>query len=445
MELIDVLIEKRAAAQAALEELLKAPTEEKRDLNEEEAQRFSSLRSDIESYDARVAELREYVAQSEVAAKAAAEMTTSLVRVKAEPPVYGFRGAPSFVSDAYRAQFVGDSQAQARLARHNEMMLDTAYREFRDVGTAAFGALIPDQFLTSLYAPLARAGRPFANLCNRLTLPPSGMVFKIPRLTTGTAVASQATENTEAQETNLDETTLSVDVRTIAGQQDVSRQALERGEFSDDLVFGDLVGAYVTELDNQVLNGAGTSGTHLGVRQVTGINSVTYTDATPTVGEAYPKIADAVQQINTGRFLPPDLVVMHPRRWAWFMAAVDTQNRPLVVPAANMPMNAIGVGEADVYGQVVGQILGIPIITDANVATNLGAGTNEDIIIIVRRADMLLWELAGGVPFQLRFEQTLGGALTVKLVVYSYSAFTGGRYPEAIGTVGGTGLVTPTF
>ena len=78
--------------------------------------------------------------------------------------------------------------------------------------------------------------------------------------------------------------------------------------------------------------------------------------------------------------------------------------------------------------------------TDGNMPTNLGSGTDEDRIIAVRRADQLLWEQGNGSPALLRMEQTAGGNLTVKMVVYAYSAFTAGRYPTAVSVLGGTGL-----
>lgn len=115
------------------------------------------------------------------------------------------------------------------------------------------------------------------------------------------------------------------------------------------------------------------------------------------------------------------------------------------MPNTNGAINAVGVGNAAEYGQVVGTLHGLPVITDANIPTNLGAGTNEDIVIVAKLDDLLLWEQDGGMPRELRFEETNGGNLTVKVVVYGYSAFTAGRYPKSVATIGGTGLVTPTF
>jgi hypothetical protein len=48
----------------------------------------------------------------------------------------------------------------------------------------------------------------------------------------------------------MDDTKLDVSVVTVAGQQNVSRQALERGTNIDSLVMADLVSAYHTNLDS---------------------------------------------------------------------------------------------------------------------------------------------------------------------------------------------------
>ena len=55
-----------------------------------------------------------------------------------------------------------------------------------------------------------------------------------------------------------------------------------------------------------------------------------------------------------------------------------------------------------------------------------------------------LWEDPAA-PVYLRCEQPNAATLGVLLVLYGYFAYTLRRYASAIGSVGGTGLVTPTF
>jgi HK97 family phage major capsid protein len=365
-----------------------------------------------------------------------------------EPPVYAERSETSFFADAYRHQFNHDTDARERLERHGRQQHDL-FRErglqLRDVGTGAFAGLTIPQYLIDLYAPLARAGAPLlAAIPRKLQLPATGMVLDLSTITTGSAVAAQATENSGVQETDIDDTLLTVNVRTYAGQQDVSRQALERSEMVDTVVFADLVMDYFTKLDAALISGAGTSGTHKGITASSGIISKTYTDGSPTLPELYPKVADAIQAIASQLYRPATTIFMHPRRWGWATAALDSSNRPLVVPDAQGPFNALAVGDAPEYGAVVGTMQGLPVITDANITSTNGASTNEDQILVERLVELLFWQEADGNPRQFRFEQT-NAPQSVRLAVWGYSAFTAERYPTGNAVISGTGLATPSF
>ena len=355
-----------------------------------------------------------------------------------EPDMYRKGGDHSFIADAWSSR-QGDYKAQERLNKHQNF-------EARDVGTGAFTGLVVPQYLVDEYAPIARAGSAFYNAVPKKDLPAYGNKIEISRITTGSQAAEQASENSAVQETNMDDTLLTVNVDTIAGQQDVSRQALERGGqpgFSmENIIFQDLVAAYFGKLDELMINGSGSSGQPLGIRNVSGLNTVTYTHGTPTVGEAFPKLADAVQKVNANRFAPAQAIIMPPRRWGFFTAGVDGNSRPLVLPAGNNPDNAMGVGDAAAYGNVVGNLLGLPVITDANITTTDGGGNDQDQIYVVKADDHILFE---DNLFQLKFEETNAGSLTTKMVVYGYVAFASGRYPTGITKIQGTGLITPSF
>jgi hypothetical protein len=172
---------------------------------------------------------------------------------------------------------------------------------------------------------------------------------------------------------------------------------------------------------------------------------VTYTDASPTVAELYPKLMDAVQKVQTTFFAGPNAIIMHPRRLAFILAALDSSNRPLAVPTpvAFNPM-ATGQGSAQ-YGNSGYSIAGLPVITDANVATDKGAGTNQDTIYVGNMQELHLWEQGDGSPMMLRFDQPKAAELDITVIVYGYAAYTANRYPNAWAQINGTGLVTPTF
>jgi HK97 family phage major capsid protein len=335
----------------------------------------------------------------------------------------------SFFCDLYAAR-KGDPAAQERLGRHQ--------KETRDVSTGDPGAgvFVPPLYLDQMWAELPREGRPFADVLPKLPLPDVGMTLTVPRITTATTTAIQAAEANAVSETDIDGTLLSVGVRTIAGQNDVSLQALERTlPGMDFLIFQDLRADYDEQLDTQLISGSGSSGQHLGVDAVSGINTVTYTDSTPTAAELVPKIYDGIQQIAAGRFRRADVIVLHPRRAAW-LASNLSSTFPLF--QLGTLMQAAGSQQAG----FVDNFAGLRVVIDANISTEIGASTDEDEVLIVRSADLFLAEG----PLRVRvFDDVLSGTLQVRLQVVAYSAFVSGRQPEAIARIRGTGLKAPTF
>ena len=440
MSFSKTLIEKRDASLAKAEAIVEAAQAEARELTPEQDAEIAASLDEVRSLDEQIKTHSELEKRSAEAAELRKEKkfdaAVAPAVVKSEARTYSPKAETSFIADAYAAQFTNDFAAKDRLARHmNEEKI-----ERRDVTSANFAGLVVPQFLTELAAPFARAGRPFLDVARKHQLPDSGLVISISKVTTGSATAVQ-TEGAAVQETNMDDTKLDVSVVTVAGQQNVSRQSLERGTNIDSLVMADLVSAYHTNLDSLFVTTSATSLTNT-ITQV-----VTFTDGSPTVAELYPKIVDAVQRIQTNFFGGPNFILMHPRRLAFILAAVDTQNRPLAVPVPNFngqPAFASGNG-APVYGNSGYTMLGLPIITDANVITTNGVGNNEDVIIVGNTQEAHLFEQGGGEPMMLRFEQPKAAELDVTMIVYGYSAFTANRYPNAFALVGGTGLVTPTF
>ena len=434
MALSEKLIEKRDAHLATAQGIVDAAEAEVRDLTTEENDQIGVALRSASDLDAQIEQHKELEARNAKAAEMRAQSgITAPAVVKSEPRTYSRENRnASFLADAFAAQFNNDFGAKERLARHmNEEKV-----ERRDVTSANFAGLIVPQFLTELAAPLARAGRPVADIARKHALPAAGLTISISKVTTGSSTAVQ-TEGSAVSETNMDDTKLDISVVTVAGQQTVSRQALERGTGVDALVMNDLIRSYHTTLDAQVVGEINTSAGQ----------SVTATDASPTVAELYPKLLDAIQKVQTTYFGNPNVIVMHPRRLAWILAALDTTNRPLAVPVPQSPMNALAVGDGGVvrYANSGYAIAGLPVVTDANVATNLGAGTNEDAIYIGDTNELHLWEDGDGAPMYLRFDQPKAAELDVLAVVYGYSAYTANRYANAWAKVTGTALVTPTF
>ena len=357
-------------------------------------------------------------------------------RVVREEHVYR-KDTQGFLADVVSA-YRGNIGALQKLERHNMQMRDLGFNiEKRDVTTSDPGAagFLPPIYMAEAWAELPRGGRPFADKVRKMPLPPTGMTVSIPKVQSGVSVASQNGENTAISETDADSQTVTASVRTIAGLNDMSLQAFERTAPGWDMIVAqDLRAAYDAELDRQLLNGTGASGQHKGIRVVSGVNTVAYTDATPTAQELHPKLYDAIQKIATNRFKQATHLIGHPRRSAWLASNLSTAF-PLLQQGGLMQ----AVGQQD--GGFTKVIAGIEWIDDPNVGTLLGAGT-EDEIYAVYMPDFILME---DTPRFEVFRDVLSGTGEARLRLWSYSAFASERQASAISIISGTGLIAPTF
>lgn len=346
-----------------------------------------------------------------------------------------------FLMDISRQFLFQDVEASSRLSQHmREERVERAEYFQRATGTGNFAGLTIPQYLTDLYAPATAALRPFADACNRHPLPDAGMSVNISRITTASSAALQAAENDAVSETNMDDTLLTIPVQTAAGQQTVSRQAIDRGSGIEDVTMQDLFNRVATVIDSTLLNQATT-----GLSAVA--SAVSYTDASPSGAELYPKILGAAAGVEAALLAmgKPNIAVMHSRRWYWLTSQMSA-TWPMV-NWTNLPVQAAGIANAgSSYNSGARGVLpcGLEVIVDNNIATNLGTGTNEDELYVVPSSECHLWEDPKA-PMFIRAEQTKAANLGVLLVAYSYFAYTFGRYSNGMQKVSGTGMVTPTF
>ncbi|HZX38904.1 MAG TPA: hypothetical protein VFF37_11315, partial [Streptomyces sp.] len=329
-----------------------------------------------------------------------------------------------FLMDISRQFLFQDVEASHRLSQHmREERVERAEYMQRAVGTGAFAGLTVPQYLTDLYAPATAALRPFADVCNRHPLPEAGMSVNISRVTTASSAAVQASENAAVSETNMDDTLLTVNVQTAAGQQTVSRQAIDRGTGIEDVTMQDLFNRVATVLDSTLLNQATNGLTNVA-------NANAYTDGTPTGAELYPKILGAAAGVEAALLAMgrPSHAVMHSRRWYWLSSQMSS-TWPMI-NWAGIPVQASGTANPNSsYASGPRGVLpcGLEVVVDNNIATNLGAGTNEDEIYVVPSSECHLWEDPNA-PLFIRAEQPAAASLGVLLVAYSYFAYTFGRY-----------------
>jgi HK97 family phage major capsid protein len=413
-------------------------------LGPEQQRRVDAALADLAAIDRRLAERDEDETRAAIPPHLAhlTEKSTAMTVVR-EPDLYRPGGPHSFGLDLIRASTPGmdlNGEARSRLARHTEDMAERNM-ELRDLSRVdgSGGYAVPPAWLMDQYIELARPGRAFANVCQRQPLPGGTDSINIPKILTGTAVSVQTADNQPVVDVDLTDTFINAPVRTISGEQAVAIQLIDQSPIAfDDLVFRDLVAAHAAETDQQVIGGSGANGQVLGIQLTPGITTIAASAV--DIQHVYGAIANAVQTIHSTRFLPPEVIVMHPRRWGWFLSLLDASQRPLFLGTANAPMNVAGVLTDVASQQVVGQMHGLPVVTDPNIPVTQGTGNNEDPVFVVRASDLVLWE--GGIRARV-LPETKATTLTVLLQIYSYLAFTAARYPASVVEI--TGLTAPTF
>jgi len=425
--------------------LTRAVTED-RDISEIELANIQALKLEVEKLDERINQIAEIElrnsANAEIAAKVDSQIESRNVggaRVTSEEATYHNRSKNDFLADAIAAEFGGSYEARDRIARYQREVLET-----RDSGTSNFAGLVVPQYLVDSFATLRRAGRPTLDISVNSALPAQGMTLNIGRLTTGITSYVQASENSAPTESSPDDTLLTVNVNTVASMFDLSKQAVLRGTGIETQLLGDAVRSYQTKVDALAINGSGSSGEHLGILNTTGINAVTYTDASPTYAEFFPKLVQAITDVSTNFFGSATHIVMHPSLAGCILRALDGSNRPQFTSNLGNPQNAAGTFQRPGYDLGGFQILGIPVVLDANMPTNLGAATNQTAVIVGNFDESYIFEDNSGTPLYVRFEQP-DGNIAIRTVVFGFSAYTAGKYPAAFSAITGTGLITANW
>ena len=437
--LISAALDEREVSEEAVQAILNlAEAEGRGEMSAEETEKFDAARAELREIDdkitalqARESDLVDLASRSEKAAEARKEVIPMNIKVVSEEQTYRQDGEHNFLADAVAARFNNDAAAADRLARSR----DESLINYRST-TGNFGGLVVPQYMTDQFAATLASGRPFLEAITKVPLPEQGMTITIPRGATSTSVAAQETQGVGVSNVTFTESDLTVPVRTFAGQQVVSRQSIDRGTGIGEILLADLYQQYATKVNVSAISGDGTAGGHFGILNTTSVSTAGWIGTTGASFVA--AIHNGIGKVNAARYAAADLIVMHPRRWAWLCAQSDSSLRPLVAIEGYNAFNAVGAGVAAGYAPV-GSIAGVPVVTDAGVPIILGASTDEDRVIITRRQDVLLMEDASA-PVGLTLNEVAAASLNVTMVVYGYSAFTAGRYTQASVILQGTGF-----
>jgi hypothetical protein len=368
-----------------------------------------------------------------------------VARVGAEERTYHRGNDPKgagFIRDVAKRSCTATSRLRPACPAHaREERVERADYLERAAGTGAFAGLTVPQYLTDMYAPAVANLRPFANVCNHHDLPPNGMTINISRITTATGVALQATENTAVQNTDIDDTLLTENVQTAAGQQTLSRQAIDRATGVEDIVMDDLFRRYATTLDNtldqpghdRAGRGRGDADVHAGhadhtagVRPV-GAGTVVGRGRAARLRPAGHRPHGAAALVQHARRGRPELADdQYPVEWG--AGAVHGRQRE---PALR------GVGAWRVGQRPRGR-------GRQQRADQLRHGHQPGPHL---RGGLRRMSPVGrpGAPVFIRAEQPAVASLGVLFVLYGYFAYTFRRFTNAAVKVDGTGLGPPAF
>jgi hypothetical protein len=295
---------------------------------------------------------------------------------------------------------------------------------------------------------LARPGRVVADLLNRQPLPQGVSSLHLPKVSGGTVVGVQQPQNTQIANTDMQTTSVSSGVSTLAGQQVVSLQLISQSGIPlDTVILGDL--AFDT---------ANSSTFRLSRAPVPTANCVVWRTAplwerprsprprpafisTTSANSFYNAMVRAVNAIAVGRYLPAQQILMTPTRWNWCQEALDTATRPMLL-ASGASFNAPGMSTEITAEGASGTLLNLPVYVANSLPSSHGTGTNADEAIVLRGSDVFLYE--GELALE-SFDATYANQASILLRALNFVGMIPDRYPSSVNLVNGTGQVAPTL
>ena len=392
---------------------------------------------------------------------------------------------------AYEDAFTSDRRDRRALAAMERMGVSPFEREKRFISRTdgQGGYFVPPLWLIDEYIPYLRAGRVFADQWRSFPLPSGTDSINIPRVTLGTATGPQTSDGGPVPGRDMTDNFVNALVRTIAGQQDAAIQLLDQSPIAfDEIVFGDLMADLAMQLSAQLMLGSGTNGQLTGLFSAGTLGSSTGASASgwvvnnnadawtavSTTNNFYLSLGQLISTISRNRFRPPNGLITNPAVWYGMATAMDSQNRPLVVPQqqGNNFNQAAGDDGGPVAEGPVGHVLGLPWFIDPNIPLTFGgtaapyigaisngntapvpgSGGNPDYTPAIAAVwdDLYLWE---GELRSRVLSEVLSGSLQVRFQVYAYYADMPNRYQNSSGdplsygnynTVGTTSSVLST-
>jgi HK97 family phage major capsid protein len=402
------------------ETILNRCADEGRDPNENEVGLIEGLRSNMTPLSERILELRSIddqrmsavtalTAPPDLAALPSTATGSQVVQVRSDELVYRPADAAggervSFFRDLIHATH--DVESRSRLDRHDTQM--------RAAGTTVTGTgVIPPTWMFNEFAIIAHGARPWADTLRHVGITDANPIVIGKQATPGAVVTAQGGENVAPPDGSFNANQLTISPLTYTGKVDVSRQLLDGSNPAvDGLVFTDCMGAYNEQIETAVVT-AFTNATGFAA-------TITYPGTAPVYANMFDAFIDAGASVRKHRKAAPKVVFCSEGAWAFMAKEKDSQGRPLVTTGYHGPVNAYGLGDSVVYGQIAGEVVGLQVVPS-------WAGVDNSLYVL-KADDSLLLESS---TFNFRYEEVLGPE-SIRLGVWGYAAPVITRYPLGI-------------
>jgi HK97 family phage major capsid protein len=228
------------------------------------------------------------------------------------------------------------------------------------------GFLIPEEFRAEIVRKAVKASviRP-----NAMIMEPVAKKGVLPKETGTVSVAWESENFSSSESTNPKFGSIPWSLNKLKGMTKISRELVKHSGIDILELLSTMFGEQIAiEQDKQNMTGSG-SGRPLGIRNATGVSSTAQAGA----NLAYEDL------VKTKHKLP----VQYRRGASWLIhndilsliaRILDTQGRPIFLDLSNLG----GQGtNATIPDQTVGMLLGLPVLEQADIPTNLGGGGNE--------------------------------------------------------------------
>lgn len=213
--------------------------------------------------------------------------------------------------------------------------LERYQRALADVITTDITGMVREQWVDEII-DLRRNYAPTLDHWRRRPLPSKGMSFSQPVVATRPTIGNQATQKTDITSTDVVMDLVQWPIKTYAGGNDVSIQALTRAEPE---LLAELMRLYAVQMNLGLNTAAVTKLVADAAVGVSGNTALEYVDA-ETFDELVIDASAGFMQASALR-RPADMIALSVDLWAALGKAKDLEGRPLY-PSIN-PLNASGV------------------------------------------------------------------------------------------------------